>query len=445
MHVVGYYWTLLESMHDRCMRTDRHVWIVTMLKVKMKSRQVPHASNTFHLLNHSPIFYMELMAPQWTKQDDPEHVVWSLCQHMPYLSKLICMWGMDAPQKSAPASPGKATDEGAVDTGGVGEASSFEPFDAFQLGLIHAWLLFLYMHANGITAVFQSRRGGYKVPWFAHQCCLLDFPPYSFSSSPGQLQESLWTWLSTQIQVQDIASVSQLNQICRSSQALSITGHELAYACMMRKQKFRVNKDQDFWGSKSSRKKNCARLRKIALGLRKIAPELRFRVFQTICMWGPHDQDPDHDEQGSWLGSWLVPSSCMLIHICMNMIRNWPICMDMHGRCMHHAWSIPLARVHAHFFSHAPPSPSHDPRATNALYSLIKFPSATTASRNSTANLVIHSFQESEILVAELVQRYMKILYKSASGHGSPNFICSKPWWSLCPWMEAALLLQRSF
>ena len=149
--------------------------------------------------------------------------------------------------------------------GSAAEASSFEPFDAFQLGLIHAWLLFLYMHANGITAVFQSRRGGDKVPWFAHQCCLLDFPPYSFSSSPGQLQESLWTWLSTQIQVQDIASVSQLNQICRSSQALSITGHELAYASMMRKQKFRVNKDQDFWGSKSSRKKlrsfaeNCAR------------------------------------------------------------------------------------------------------------------------------------------------------------------------------------------
>ena len=61
--------------------------------------------------------------------------------------------------------------------------------------------------------------------------------------------------------------------------------------------------------------KNCARLRKIALGLRKIAPELRFRVFQNICMWGPHDQDPDHDEQGSWLGPWLVPSSCMLIHV----------------------------------------------------------------------------------------------------------------------------------
>ena len=162
MHVVGYYWTLLESMHDRCMRTDRHVWIVTMLKVKMKSRQVPHASNTFHLLNHSPIFYMELMAPQWTKQDDPEHVVWSLCQHMPYLSKLRERTGCTT--KICPASPGKATDEGAVDTGGVGEVLLLKPaaLSRLMLSSLASFMhdCFFYICMQMASLLFFSREGG---------------------------------------------------------------------------------------------------------------------------------------------------------------------------------------------------------------------------------------------------------------------------------------------
>ena len=177
MHVVGYYWTLLESMHDRCMHTDRHVWILRMLKVKMKSRQVPHASNTFHLLNHSPILYMELRAPQWTKQADPEHVVWSLCQHMPYLSKLwertheiysnIMHVRHGCTKKICPRITWKGNRRRCSRHrgcwgGSAAEASSFEPFDAFQLGLIHAWLLFFifYICMQMASLLFFSQEGG---------------------------------------------------------------------------------------------------------------------------------------------------------------------------------------------------------------------------------------------------------------------------------------------
>ena len=50
MLVVGYFWTLLECMHDRCMHTDRHVWIVTMKRSTCNYYKV----YTYHLSEPQP-------------------------------------------------------------------------------------------------------------------------------------------------------------------------------------------------------------------------------------------------------------------------------------------------------------------------------------------------------------------------------------------------------
>ena len=161
-----------------------------------------------------------------------------------------------------------------------------------------------------------------------------------------------------------------------------------------------------------------------------------FRILIHICMQFVHD-----DRSGSWSWSFRIHMlyACHM-HVCY--------AEPLHVHSMHDdpdpdpLW---ITHVHANcFFQSCMIFPSYDPRATSALYSLIKFTSATTASRNSTANLFIHSFQESGIQVPELVQRYKKTLYKSASGHGSPNSIFWKTSRSLCPWMDVALLLQTA-
>lgn len=222
-----------------------------------------------------------------------------------------------------------------------------------------------------------------------------------------------------------------------------------------------------FCDIKSSRKKNCARLRKIALGLRKIAPELRFSFspkhacscLNHACM---HEAHPDPDVRS---GSWSI---CKINSFRIHAWWSFRILiLIIQDPCYMHAMHGMLKiNPYVHVWIHDDPDPdpdpcesctcmqlvffqpmiypSYDPRATSALYSLIKFTSATTASRNSTANLFIHSFQESGIQVPELVQRYKKTLYKSASGHGSPNSIFWKTSRSLCPWMDVALLLQTA-
>ncbi len=167
--------------------------------------------------------------------------------------------------------------------------------------------------------------------------------------------------------------MSQLNQICRFSKALKYKWTWAGICMHDAKTAFRINKDQDFLGSKSSRKKNCARLRKIALGLRKIALELRFCFLQNICVWGPHDQDPDHDEQGSWSGPWLVPILCMLMHDDPELANMYGHAWAMHACMDMYVWGS---------WSYIDPAPCPScmcmtysaSRCARALFSYISFP-----------------------------------------------------------------------
>ncbi len=167
MRVVGYFWTLLECMHDRCMHTDRHVWIVTMTRST--------CNFNYYFWTTAPYFMWS-----WGYHSGQSRLTRSMlfgacgniclaCQSfweeiMKY-NRTSCMWGMDAPKKITHITWEGNSRRCSRHRGSWGGSrrwslshSSLELFDATHLGLMF-WYIYIYA-CKWVHCRFFSQEGG---------------------------------------------------------------------------------------------------------------------------------------------------------------------------------------------------------------------------------------------------------------------------------------------